>query len=270
MKKIVEKIKNKIFNNKELEEVQGDFYNLSDFNFDNNNLYSISINEKFHNIFYQANLNINIKTTNKNSYIEFYTENKINNNIVVECYDFNLKIRSSGKFNKDTSNLTLYINLTDFKNLISITNKSASILNCEQLDFNQSNITFNVYGKGDIIVDSLSSEQLVVNHKNQGVITFKNINPRNIELNLSKSAVVKIQKGQAELINVSSTDSAKIIAKNFKVKNALINLNSTGNTLLDIFEEVKGHISGIGNLQLSNEKVKCDVRMSGLGSIKFK
>lgn len=270
MKKIVEKIKNKIFNNKEPEEVKGESYSLSDFNSHSENLYFINLTEKFNHISYQANLNIDIKTTNENSYIELYTKNKINNNIFIDCSEFLLKIRSVGKFDKDNTHITIFININDFNYLSSITNKSGSIINCEYINFNQENITFNVYGKGDIIINSLISDYLTVNHKNQGSIIFKDINPTNIELKLSKSAVVKIQKGNADYINIFSHDSAKIIAKNFKVKKAEINLNSTGNTLLDVLENVKGHISGIGNLQLSNEKVKCDVRMSGLGSIKFK
>ena len=47
MKKIFEKIKNKIFNNKELEEVQSESYSLSDFNSHSENLYFINLTEKF-------------------------------------------------------------------------------------------------------------------------------------------------------------------------------------------------------------------------------
>lgn len=74
MKKIFEKIKNKIFNNKEPKEVKGESYSLSDFNSHSENLYFINLTEKFNHISYQANLNIDIKTTNENSYIELYTK----------------------------------------------------------------------------------------------------------------------------------------------------------------------------------------------------
>lgn len=270
MNKIIQKIKNKFLKKEVNTIIEGHYFNLSDFEHSSNDSYSLYINENFSHIFNNSNIKLIIELTNEQTHLELFTTDNINQNILIEVSLNNLKIKSVGKFNPDNTFFTLFINKDDFLNIYSITNKSSSELLLENIIFNQPEIQFNIFGSGNIFVNCINSEDLFVDHNNTGKIIFKEINSKNVHFNLSKSATIKVQSGHSSFINIDSKDLSKIIAKNFKIDQADINLSTTGNVIMDVSKEVKGSISGIGNLQLYNKNVHLDVRMSGLGSVKFK
>ena len=267
---ILEKIKNKIFKKEDIQIIEGQFLNLSDFDKKSENKYLLEVDENFSHVFNNSNIKIIIETTDKNTYLELFTEEKINHNISIENSKSNLKIKSVGKFNSEKTYITLYINKNYFLNIHSITNKSSCDMLIENITFNQSKININIFGSGNIRIACINTNDLFVNHSNVGKITFQEINSKNVHFNLSKSATIKVHSGKSEFINVDSKDLSKIIAKNFKINHANINLSTTGNVIMDVSNKVEGAISGIGNLQLYNQDVDIDVRMSGLGSVKFK
>jgi tRNA threonylcarbamoyladenosine modification (KEOPS) complex Pcc1 subunit len=270
MNYIINKIKNKFLKENIEEEIEGQFLNTSDFKHINNNIYSVSLDRNFSSLINNSILNINLKLTTGNTRIELKTDDISRIHIFIENSLNSLKIKSNGKINKYKNILTLLINEADISNLNSITNKSSSIINGSFINFDTEEFEFNIFGSGELLFEEFKANFIKINSKNNGKIVFQSIEAENITLNATKSFVVKFKKGSSNNIDINLQDTSKLIAKEFNVKFANINLNTTGNVIINIIDNVKGSISGIGNLHLLNKSVNIDVRMTGLGSVKFK
>jgi hypothetical protein len=161
---------------------------------------------------------------------------------------------------------------TDNHHVTATANISDGVLTINSDDFVEAHITVKELEKIEIAGNGKVETEGIIKAKNLELIISgvgkieMTVEAEDVKAHISGKGNIELD-GHANNLNVKISGAGKIEAENFSVKNGDVDISGAGKSEVDVKENLKINISGVGTVNYKNQPANITQNISGLGKI---